>query len=337
MLELIISLCKAAPEVYISLPCAMERPDKELYGLSENTFKRLTACAFKEGIKYEVKYLEAGREPDELVFLSENLFAYPHCEYAGKVRNISLFEGKNPEEEVRRAAGLIREAALSGERYRDFAVITSSPAVYTPIIDRIFRQYDIPVFTDIKRPVPAQPLVRLILALLDIKEQGMKNILEYASSPLMGFMRKDRQSLSRLVREAGLKQQEFKSGRAGRLEEGTKAELERLRDVFLPPIRAFEEKIRSCRRVEQYAKAITLFLEEYKIAQKLEEDIKKLEEMDLPSQADEMRQVWELTVNLLEQLELLLGDRAVGRRQFSGMLSQGFARSEVGVIPSSVA
>lgn len=336
MLELIISLCKAAPEVYISLPCAMERPDKELYGLSENTFKRLTACAFKEGIKYEVKYLKAGREPDELVFLSENLFAYPHCEYAGKVRNISLFEGKNPEEEVRRAAGLIREAALSGERYRDFAVITSSPAVYTPIIDRIFRQYDIPVFTDIKRPVPAQPLVRLILALLDIKEQGMKNILEYASSPLMGFMRKDRQSLARLVREAGLKQQEFMSGRAGRLEEGTKAELERLRDVFLPPIRAFEEKIRSCRRVEQYAKAITLFLEEYKIAQKLEEDIKKLEEMDLPSQADEMRQVWELTVNLLEQLELLLGDRAVGRRQFSGMLSQGFARSEVGVIPSSV-
>lgn len=336
MLELIISLCKAAPEVYISLPSAMEGPDKELYGLAENTFKRLVSCARSEDIKYEVKYVRVQNEQNELAFLGENLFAYPHREYAGKIRNISVFEGKNPEEEVRRAAGLIREAVLSGARYRDFAVITSSPAVYTPIIDRIFRQYDIPVFTDIKRPVPAQPLVRLMLALLDIKEQGMKYISEYASSPLMGFTRKDRQSLARLVREAGLKQREFLLGRADRLEEEIKTELERLRLVFLPPIRVFEDKIRYCRRVEQYAKAITLFLEEYKIAQKLEEEIKKLEEAELPSQADETRQVWELTVNLLEQLELLLGDRTVSRRQFSSMLAQGFARSEIGVLPSSV-
>ena len=77
-------------------------------------------------------------------------------------------------------------------------------------------------------------------------------------------------------------------------------------------------------------------MEQYNIAERLEEDIERLEKTGLPSQADEARQVWELTVNLLEQLELLLGEKAISRKQFSGMLAQGFARSEIGVLPSSV-
>ena len=43
-----------------------------------------------------------------------------------------------------------------------------------------------------------------------------------------------------------------------------------------------------------------------------------------------------LSVNLLEQLERLLGERAIDRKQFAGMLAQGFKRSEIGVLPSSV-
>lgn len=336
MLEFIISLCKGAPEVYVSLPSAMGGADEELYALSENALRRLTACAASEGIKYEIKYVPRREQEGELAFLGENLFAYPHREYKKNVENVSLFEGKNPEEEVRRAACIIREAALSGARYRDFAVITSAPAVYTPIIDRLFGQYDIPVFADIKRPVPAQPLVRLILALLNIKEQGFKNILEYAFCPLMGFESRDSQSLARLIRETGLKPQEFFTGRAQRLQEDLRAELERLRGVFLPPVRAFEEKMRRCGRVEQFARGVMLFLEEYNLARKLQEDINRLEEMGFPSQADEARQVWELSVNLLEQLERLLGERAIDRKQFAGMLAQGFKRSEIGVLPSSV-
>ena len=65
------------------------------------------------------------------------------------------------------------------------------------------------MFADIKRPVPAQPLVRLILALLNIREHGLKNILEYAFNPLMGFAGRDSRAFESLAREAGLKQQEF--------------------------------------------------------------------------------------------------------------------------------
>lgn len=336
MLELIFCLCEAAPEVYISLPSAAGGQDGELYGLSENALKRLTARALNQGIKYEIKSAPAKKRKGEMDFLGENLFAYPHMQYPSRPESISLFEGRNPEEEVRRAAAVIREEALAGARYRDFAVITSAPGIYTPIIDRVFRQYDIPVFADIKRPVPAQPLVRLILALLNIREHGLKNILEYAFNPLMGFAGRDSRAFESLAREAGLKQQEFFYGGAGRLEGKPLEELERLRGIFLPPIEAFEEKIRSCRRIDQYARAITLFLEQYNIAERLEEDIERLEKTELPSQADEARQVWELTVNLLEQLELLLGEKAISRKQFSGMLAQGFARSEIGVLPSSV-
>lgn len=84
------------------------------------------------------------------------------------------------------------------------------------------------------------------------------------------------------------------------------------------------------------ARGVMLFLEEYNLARKLQEDINRLEEMGFPSQADEARQVWELSVNLLEQLERLLGERAIDRKQFAGMLAQGFKRSEIGVLPSSV-
>ena len=137
-------------------------------------------------------------------------------------------------------------------------------------------------------------------------------------------------SLARLIRETGLKPQEFFTGRAQRLQEDLRAELERLRGVFLPPVRAFEEKMRRCRRVEQFARGVMLFLEEYNLARKLQEDINRLEEMGFPSQADEARQVWELSVNLLEQLERLLGERAIDRKQFAGMLAQRSEERRVG-------
>lgn len=336
MLQLIETLAKIVPELCVSLPASSDGADGELYALSENACRRIVAMAKDKDIPYRLHNISLKSAGTELTHMADNLFAYPHKAYMGQVRNITLFEAKNPEEEVRRAAYIIREAALSGARYRDFAVISGSPSVYTPLIDRIFRQYEIPVFADIKRPVPAQPLARLILALLNIKEQGMKNMLEYAGSPLMGFADGDYQSLSRMVREAGIKRSEFYSGRADRLDKKTKEEFMRLREVFLPPAEKFEAAMRPCRRIEQYARAITLFLEEQKIAEALDKEIKILEEAGLPSQADEAAQMWELTVNLFEQLNELLGTREVSRGQFAAMLASGFSQSAIGVIPSTV-
>ncbi len=80
--------------------------------------------------------------------------------------DVHMLECADEEEEVVFAAVTIRRLVAEGARYKDIAVLVPSVGHYNAEIKRLFGEYDIPYFCDVKRELSAHPLTRFVAACL---------------------------------------------------------------------------------------------------------------------------------------------------------------------------
>ena len=82
--------------------------------------------------------------------------------------NITLVSAAGIYNEAESAAAyvlhLVRDLGL---RYRDIRLVCNDQEVRGPVVERIFQEYGIPVFSDSKRDILSSPVVQYLLAQLD--------------------------------------------------------------------------------------------------------------------------------------------------------------------------
>ena len=130
------------------------------------------------------------QEGTALHFLERNLFRLRRAEFAGEQREISLHVLKNPEAETAWAASQIRRLVREeGYHYRDLALIAGDMEAYSPVLERVLEEYEIPCFLDNKRSVLKNPFVEFIRALTEIAEQDFtyEAVFRYLRSGLSGM------------------------------------------------------------------------------------------------------------------------------------------------------
>jgi ATP-dependent helicase/nuclease subunit B len=97
---------------------------------------------------------------------------------------LRLIRAPSTDDELSYLAGMIRQLVqLEGYRYRDISVALCSLPSYLPRLRAIFREYGLPLFLDMERPLNGSPLMRHVLGLLDI---GLTN---WSRQALMGYLR----------------------------------------------------------------------------------------------------------------------------------------------------
>ena len=84
------------------------------------------------------------------------------------------------------------------------------------------------------------------------------------------------------------------------------------------------------------AGALYEFMCEIRIPETIEMLIAKFEEMGRLDRAQEYEQVWDIIVELLEQVVEVLGDEAITGDEFSKIISAGFEEYEIGIIPPAI-
>lgn len=121
--------------------------------------------------------------------ISRELFAY-----GGKTFEsdgfTKIYVADSAEEEVRRVAREIkRKVVEEGYRYKDFAVVCSDSAVYSPVVERIFGNTGIKYFFDKKQSLAAQAAARLILGAIRTVAKGfrLKDVTEFAKNAVLGL------------------------------------------------------------------------------------------------------------------------------------------------------
>lgn len=344
LIERLMGLCA---DLYVTVTTDSTGRRAHIFRISDETVRTLTKIANR--IPVEVlppvvtgrgseKKPYRFREDGELAFLEKNLYCYPAGVWTEATRDMSLYIGKNPQEEASYVARKIWWMTVEeGYGFQDIAVITGDIPSYEQALAREFSKMGIRYFMDAKKNIGANWVAEYIQAVLDMY---MKN-MDYEST--FRFLRC---GLSPLGREETdlLENYVIATGKRGfsSYDREWKHEVARL-----PLEQINESRVRVCecvrelfaglsggrRTVGEYTRVLYEFLVRQQIYEKVMARGDRFEQEGQDVLATEYRQVYKVIMALFDQMVDLMGDEQVSVEEFRQIAAAGISEGLVGFIP----
>lgn len=277
-----------------------------------------------------------------------------------------LVRAANPIQEVSLiTAEISRLVRTKSYRYRDIAVITGALDSYRGILEHAFAEEKIPCFIDSKKSIMENPATELIRAALEVisSDFSYESVFRYLKTGLVlpfpdgsgetgessgqtlssdGYSDEEWiRFLENYVAALGIRgfrrwNSEWKKTYPG-ADLINLDYLNHVRKAVLAPFLPLKEVWgkRGVTVTERTA-ALTRFLEELKLEEKLR---KKAETFGTQGNVEferEYSQVYGLIMDLFDRTAALLGDEKLSRDEYSDILDAGFAEIKVGLIPAAV-
>ena len=284
------------------------------------------------------------RENTALAFLEAHLFRYSKEQYEKEQDCIQVYCAKNPKEEVDFAAQKIRNLARTrGYRYREIAIIASDLNTYGNQIEKIFGEYQIPIFMDHKRSILLNSFVEYVRSLLAMVEQNFsyESVFRYLRTGLTGFSDEEIDIVENYVIALGIrgykKWQEKWIRRARGMEE---TELERINDIKERFLIQVEDVTMVLKKRNKTVSEVTKALYDFLVKGELQKKVKEYEirfgndgELALEK---EYGQVYRIVIELFDKFVELLGEEQIALKEYCELLDAGLEEAKVGVIPPSL-
>lgn len=300
-----------------------------------------------EGKSYS-RFTESG----ELKHLEENLLLYPNKQYAFNCEQLFIHKSLNEYEEVESVARNITAICRDkGYRYRDIAIVARDLDSYSNLIKVIFNQYNIPFFMDEKRDIDRNPLVILINSVIDIfsKNWSYEAMFAYLKTGLVGLDRAEIDILENYVLANGIKGKKWAEEKWNyRLtygfqnEEIPPKELELIESInaiklkVVTPLVALQQNLKNSATVKEICTTIYDFMVFETIPEKLEGWMAEFKAAGDYERVSEYSQVWNIAMELLDQLVTIMGDEKIKLDEFAKLFITGVKEYKIGLIPPSL-
>ena len=304
------------------------------------------------------------KSPD-LKFLFENWFNKDV--YDGKCENIEIFASRDAYTETEHVASKILDLVREGGyRFYDIGVLCGTQNGYSHIIEAVFDEYEIPYYTDESISISEYPIAIQILSLFDIIEHNWdyNSMFEYlragfvytktqTKSGKTKFLRLDPDDIDLLenyVLRYGI---EYKNAwcRAWLGDnrsiidtafenEGKSTDipgkLEDLRRSVIAPILNYSEATDKAETVSDYCRALFGFLEDINLYQGLKTELLTMSINNATADAQRFGQIWNLILDMLDQLNTALGNEKVTHNEFAQFTKAAMAQCEIRTVPSGI-
>lgn len=342
----------------INIALCSDGTNNELFIPVKNTEERLNKIIQNLGIKYDKpvwlnKESVRFKHNDELSHMEKYLFSYPYKQYEKKTESISIFRALNSYSEVEEtAAEIVRLCRDKGIKYRDIAVVSGDLESYESIIRAIFSEYGISYFIDKKNKIINSPLIVLIISVLEIitKNWSYETVFRYLKTGLLNMEQGEVDLLENYVLANGIK------GKRWTIEEKwdnplhfdySSSEISEEEAIYIErvnktryeaalPLINLSNKIKGRKTVIEITKALYEFICEINIPETIEKLILSFENNGQMDRAAEYKQVWDIIVEIMEQMVQVIGDEAVSLDEYTKILNSGFQDYEIGIIPPAI-
>ncbi len=347
----LLEILKKAEEVEISL-CTdgTDQQGTGLFALVERTRRRLTAAARENGIPVgePVELTGAPRFHNEnLKLIEAQLFCGGEALTSPDHEGVEVFEAADVYEEAEFVAASIRRLVEDrGWRYRDFSIICRSPERYYGSLDVALQKRDIPCFVSQPAKVDAQPVMRFVLGAFEAVQSGFStaDLLEILKTGISGFTAEEISALENyafLWKLSGPAwREEFTRHPRGFGQEMTEedeaelARLDHLRERLILPLQRFSFATKDASGAE-ISEAVFRLLQDFDLEETLPAYCLALEDAGEASLAQKQVRVWELLMELLDQLHSILGDRKTDRERYYLLLREIVAAEDISEIPQT--
>jgi ATP-dependent helicase/nuclease subunit B len=340
-LGVIKALCDFSKSVTLSLnidSSYLDEPeDKDYYEafkIIHDTYLRLKNL--DEDIEIVALKQNKSSSP-EIKALEKNIFALNIEEYKDDTDNIAIYSSLNPYTETQRtAAKIISLVRDKGYRWRDIKVAVGSMDTYERNVKRVFAQYEIPCFLDVKRDILNNPLSKYILSILDIFIWKFKHdhVFEYLKTGFSPLSINQVHCLENYALRYGIEGEKwFKEFTTN---EYDNYDIEEYRRLFAGDFEAARKEVHKLKTVNEITRLIFKFLDRHKIKEKMDKAVKGFNAIRKFEEASEYSQCWNYTMEIFEQLLLVGQDTEISIKEYRKILEAGLAEVEISIIPPAI-
>ncbi|MCH4889197.1 helicase-exonuclease AddAB subunit AddB [Acidaminobacter sp. JC074] len=325
--QLMTEMMKLAKGSVFSLSMA----DSDVYAPVNRTFKKIRKIADIHGIKEHKHLIEDSPVNKELYHLKSNFFSFPYEVYKEENDHVSLHMNNNMYDEIEGVCRDIIDKIRSGYRYKDLSVVTGHLEGYTSIVKRIFGEYKIPYFIDDKVSIMNHPIIRFILSSLRAVNSGFKkeDVLRLMKSGFCDIESEAVYHFENYIVSHGLRGKKW-------LDPIEDEDLDETRKKVVEPLFSLLESMPKKAPISDMTKVLYKYLMDSNIPEKTEKWIDYLKEEQAFSKVQESAQVWNVVVEIFDQLIELEGDDIKTIKDYIRILEAGFTEVTLGLIPPSI-
>lgn len=297
-------------------------------------------------------------ENAELEHLEKNINEFKPVEFSAQEDDeksyepIEIREFFNTHKEVEYLADEItRLVRDKGYRYREITVAMRDLDAYSYLIKGMFENYDIGYFIDEKIAAKNNPIIVLILSILEMKHKNYSydSMFRYLKSGLTPIDIVDISMIENYVLANGIKGKRWFDERWDYPishglddievnEEETQEYINNINEVkdrIMKPIISLHEKLSGKNTVEEICRYLYEFTIDIGLPERINALIEKFEEDDNLYKAKEYSQVWGIFVDMLDELVEFIGNETIGLNRFMKLMEAEFDGFELGIIPPS--
>lgn len=313
-------------------------PDGRLFAPVNFSLDRLCAAAKEQGVRVEREKLELDlNAPWDIRLMESRIFALGAKPAEAMPEHITLHAVSSMRQEVHSAAAQIRARMERGEAAASIAVVYPKASGYAALIPGVFAQYGLTPYVAEKRPALAHPLCRFILSALAVISSGWRtpDVVECIQSGFMDVDDGEKDELCAYLEGMEIRgeavRKPFRYIKSG--DEQALAELNESREKVCAPLEALGSAMRRAKTADDAVAAIVSLLEEVSAFDKLGDMRLELMEANLVPQAEDCAQVWNQTMETLDQLHALLGEREISPKMIMQLLGSGLSALELSALP----
>lgn len=213
-------------------------------------------------------------------------------------------------------------------RLEDIRLIAADLESYEFTIKSVFSQLGLPVFSDDRKSIVRNRIIKSILALMNIYLAGYRR--EDVISFLKGYLSEsDWDDLDRwenYVIERGINFKRFREPMADEA-------MEALRQRFLGPVLSGESFYKQRRTIGAFCDGLRELLILLQYPERIEQTVKIYEERGETEEMLIITQVWNSLIDALSQLKKVAGHKEVSFRQYKRLFDSAIKDLNVGIIP----
>ena len=304
------------------------------------------------GPEYEMQKSETIRRIEHGVW-NNNLTDAERADNSGfEADDLTMVCAANPYYEAESAAAYIWHLVRDkGYRMRDIQVIANDEGSMHPVIRRVFAEYGLPVFMDSARDITDTAPVSFIVDLLRFVVHGMNSQYLFAllKTGLAGVRSEDIEELENYARTYHIRgsmwTRDFKYGEEN-LGSETFRNLNELRSSIMDRIAELKDlstgRLRSgdsadetaAFSVSEFTDGFRDYLEDvWNLSESVEKMTDEEDGLGFHDEAQRTRESYAKAVELLDQINEIMGDEAFDLAEFTEIYAAGLTNVEVGVIP----
>ncbi|MER1955737.1 MAG: helicase-exonuclease AddAB subunit AddB [Solibacillus sp.] len=306
----------------------------------------------------EVNFRSRNRDLQQI----ERSFNEPFVKPIEALGNVKILEGVNPRAEVQGIAQEIKKLVVEkGLRYQDIGIMYRQADVYDPIITTTFTQYEIPYFSNEKRAMLYHPLIEFSRSVLEILTsnwkyepvfRSVKTDLYFPYNANLSAMRDRADILENFVIAKGIvhdrwfndevwhyrrfKSLEKMNTVQTKDEEEHEALLKSARDLIREPVAKLQHKLKGHVTGRDIVVALYEFMDELEVYKKLVKMQEHEEKTAAMQKATEHEQAWNGWVHILEQFDLMFGDKEIDLEEAAQILDEGFESLQFSSVPPTL-